>query len=467
MIDVMTRLKVHHLAEGGLKHEEIAAKLRVGVRSVERIVKEEPPTAAEIASNVRRGKRGRPSQVALYEDKVRALLEEEPELPSAEVVRRMRLCHYGGGRSAMYELIKRVRPERPKEPVVRFEGLPGEFAQFDFGEARVQFADGKRRKVVFFAGRLKYSRFVHVVIVPNQQAEALIRALIACLAAFGGSPKQWVFDNAKTIRISGAGEPLVLHRYLRDLVADMNVLPEMCAPRSGNQKGSVESLVKFTKRGFLFARKFADLEDLERQLEEWLHEVNHVRPCDATGRIPEAVRAESEAKWLEKRPVRWTPEDYPLRETRTVSVMATVPFAGTPYSAPPNRIGAPVTLLIRAHRIDMEVPGEKWRHDRQDHHRSVLRLPEHRRATLKVIHGKRKHNYFKRECLLELGPSALDFLEQLIHKHAGGSWAPHVDELFDLLLAYGDEEMRRALAACHLRSEHDAGRVRRQLRGAA
>ena len=137
--------------------------------------------------------------------------------------------------------------------------------------------------MIFFAGRLKCSRMMHVEIVPNERSEALIRALIACLVVFGGSPKEWVFDNARIIRRSPWGvEPVVLHPYLRDLVAEYRVIPTFCAPRSGNQKGSVESLVGCAKKSLFFARRFADLADIEVQLGEWLHEVNDVRPCDAT-----------------------------------------------------------------------------------------------------------------------------------------------------------------------------------------
>jgi hypothetical protein len=41
--------------------------------------------------------------------------------------------------------------------VIRFEGLPGEYVQWDWGEARVRLG-GALLKRVFLAGRLKYSR---------------------------------------------------------------------------------------------------------------------------------------------------------------------------------------------------------------------------------------------------------------------------------------------------------------------
>jgi transposase len=468
VIDIMTRLKVHLLAEAGLPHSDIAAQLGIGTRSVERITSEPPPTKEELASGKKVGgkRRGRPSKVGAYEDKVRALLADKPKLPGMEVLRLMKLEGYRGGRSAMLRLVKEARPSPAEEPVIRFEGLPGEFTQWDFGEGWVTFLDGTRRKVQFFAGRLKYSRFMHVELVPNQKSEALIRALIACLVIFGGSTKQWVFDNAKTIRISKMDEPLVLHAYLRDLVAEMNVLPEMCAARSGNQKGSVERLVKYVKYSFLFVRPFADMEDLQRQLDEWLHEINHERPSDATDRIPDELRQE-ELCWLEKRPVRWTAESYPIRESRTASVMATVPYAGTPYSTPPKRLGAPVTLLVRAEWIDMHIGELHWRHRRRDGVKTVQRLPEHRREMLTVVHGERKHRYFERQCLLELGRPAHDFLEQLVHRHHGGSWYPEVQKLFELLLRWGDDELRRAFERCNAEGAYSARAVARAIRRAA
>jgi transposase len=266
----MTRLKVHPMHDGGLPQATVAEKVGIGLRSVERILSEPVPTLSEIAANDRLGapRRGRPPKAdeAIVE-RVRALLEEDAGMMATEVLRRSRDWGYSGSKSAMSALVKRLRPVPRTEPVVRFDGLPGEYAQFDFGKCWVRFADGRRERVIFFAGRLKYSRFVHVVIVFNEQAETVVRSLIACLDAFGGSPKEWVFDNPRTIRLSPWGvEPVVLHPYMRDLVAEYRVIPTFCAPRSGNQKGSVENLVGFVKKSFLFARPFTDRADIERNV---------------------------------------------------------------------------------------------------------------------------------------------------------------------------------------------------------
>lgn len=451
MIDVMTRLKVQHMAEGGVPQALIASTCSIGLRSVERIVKEPAPTLAEVAAGARAGtaRRGRPPKANdSLTDRVQKLLADEPGIMATEVLRRSRAWGYTGSRSAMAALVKRLRPAPIVEPVVRFEGLPGEYAQFDFGEARITYEDGVEDKIVFFAGRLKYSRLMHIELVRDQRAETVVRGLLQCLHAFGGCPKEWIFDNAKTIRVSPIGKtPIVLHRYLRDLVAELRVIPTFCAPRSGNQKGSVERLVGYVKASFLFARKFASRADVEVQLREWLHEVNHVRASDATRRIPADALAD-EMPWLAQRPLSSTAEDWPIRESVTVTPMGTVPFAGTSYFATARKIGAPATLLVRASSVEIVVGDERSVHERKDHTGKVRRLPHQRQEMLAVVHGERKIATFRRQCLLELGQAAWAFLGVLVHRCPSGRWEEPCSELYDLLMMYGDDALRDAFAVC-------------------
>ena len=465
----MTRSKIHHLSQAGVVQSEISARCGVGVRTVQRVLTEPEPRPADVSrGQVSEHRQGRPPKAddAMVE-RIRLLLESQPTLPATEVLRLAREWGFEGGRSQTAALVKKLRPKPRKEPIVRFDGLPGEYAQFDFGECVVPFASTGKERVQFFAGRLKFSRFMHVVLVRDQQAETLVRSLFECLIEFGGSPKEWVFDNPRTVRISPIGaEPIVLHRYLRQAVAECRVIPTLCAPRSGNQKGSVERLVGFVKNSFLLVRRFRDFADLEAQLAEWLHQVNHVRPCDATQRIPADMRAE-EAALLARRPVRCSPEAWAIEETATVTPMGTVTFRGTSYSATARYLGSPATLLVRKQTIDIHVGGEHCEHVREDHTRDVRRLPAHREDVLAVLHGKRKLATFRRQCLLELGQPAWQFLGQLVHRCAQGRWEKPCSELYDLLTVHGDGAMRDAFARCVARSTFTVAAVRIVLKEAA
>ena len=68
-------------------------------------------------------------------------LTDDPTLRSVELLHRARLAGYTGGKSALYVLAQTLRA-RTVTPLVRFEGLPAEFSQHDFGEVIVRYQDG-------------------------------------------------------------------------------------------------------------------------------------------------------------------------------------------------------------------------------------------------------------------------------------------------------------------------------------
>ena len=84
---------------------------------------------------------------------------------------------------------------------LRFEGLPGEFSQHDFGQIEIRFRDGSTKRIHFFASRLKWSRWIEVTVVPNEAGETLIRTLTDHFVAFGGVPLCAVFDRPKTVAL--------------------------------------------------------------------------------------------------------------------------------------------------------------------------------------------------------------------------------------------------------------------------
>jgi len=76
---------------------------------------------------------GRPSTAEPYRQVVTDILGEDAALLSVEILRRARLAGCDGGKTALHELIAAVRP-RDVPVEMRFEGLPGEFSQHDFGQ---------------------------------------------------------------------------------------------------------------------------------------------------------------------------------------------------------------------------------------------------------------------------------------------------------------------------------------------
>ena len=60
----------------------------------------------------RRRSVGRPSVMTQYTLQLAQWLDEDPDLAGAEILRRLRLCGYRGGKSALYELVRRLKVRR-------------------------------------------------------------------------------------------------------------------------------------------------------------------------------------------------------------------------------------------------------------------------------------------------------------------------------------------------------------------
>jgi len=171
---MLKRHEVEILLKAGHSKAEAARLAGVSLRSVNRIAEEAPVVPVDDAAEREKRRIGRPSMVEDFRKPVVKILEDTPDLPSLEILRRVREAGYPGGKTALYALVASVRPKEIK-PLIRFEGLPGEFSQHDFGEVEVAFLDGSSHRIHFFASRLKYSRLIRVSVVKDQTVESLVR----------------------------------------------------------------------------------------------------------------------------------------------------------------------------------------------------------------------------------------------------------------------------------------------------
>lgn len=438
---MVRRHEIQVLRRAGHSLAETARLADVSQSSVQRVVAEPPITSFDTEAARAQRAVGRPSKAEPFRSFLVGELAVQPDVLSVELLRRARLKGYTGGKSALYVLVKELRPERPR-PVVRFEGLPGEFSQHDFGHVDVHFLDGRKQRVHFFASRLKYSRWVQVSLVENEQVEALVRAMVEHFAAWGGLPLLAVFDRPKTIALKWTKEGLVTewNPTFGAVVLDLGLGVELCWPRSPQQKGSVENLVGWVKGSFFKQRRFVDDEDLHRQLVEWHDEVNTQRPSRATRIVP-AVRLAEEQPRL--RPLRVKPDDLALRIPVHVGPTGYVVHDTHPYSMPPDALGLPGTLYLYRDRVRIVAGRFQAEHERKFGRDESSTLPEHRAPRVAAVSGKRAKRYLKREHLIGLGEHALAYITELVHRRPK-VWIRDVDLLHDLLERYGDDALRAA-----------------------
>jgi transposase len=441
MIDMLKRHQIQVLRQAGHSVRQVAKLAGVGRASVRRVEAEGAVSTVDTAAErVRRGI-GRPSKAEPFRTFLVEQLAAEPELRVVELLHRARHRGYEGGKSALYALVHELRPERP-QPVVRFEGLPGEFSQHDFGQVDVRFLDGSVRRVHFFASRLKYSRCVEVSLVDDERVERLVRAMVDHFASWGGLPLMAVFDRPKTIALRWGkdGKVTEWNPTFAGVVLDLGLGVELCWPYRPQEKGSVENLVGWVKGSFFKQRRFIDDEDLRQQLSEWLSEVNSKRPCRATREIP-AARLELEKPRL--RPLRVAPDDLALRIPVLVGPTGYVTHEACLYSMPPEAIGIAGTLHLLRDRVRIVAGRHVAVHDRLTEPGSRSTLPEHRAQSVAAVSGKRAKRYLQREHLVALGETAHSYLTELVHRRPG-LWLRDVQRLHELLEKHGDHVLRCA-----------------------
>jgi len=442
---MVDRHAVKQMLTAGMTLGDVARHYGISKRTVRRIGRE--PPVVDVDDGVARRMRGvgRPGLGVEVRDRIRALITEDDQAPRLEILRQLREEGIGLGQSTFYRLWKEVHETIPKELMVRFEGVPGEFAQFDFGQVDVRLPEGRKKRLHFAAYRLKYSRWIGVVIVEDERIESLVRALLECMQASGGVPLRVVFDRAKTVVVGKDehGRP-IWNSTLAQVAIDYGFTIELCAPRSPQQKGSVENLVGFVKRAFFRARRFTDgTDDVARQLLEWLVVVNEERPCRATGEIPR-VRLTLEQGRMKALAI--PPADYGLRFPAQVGPTAMVDFQGIRYAMPAGACGIPATLHLYPDRVRIVTTGGRFEatHARFPRVGRTSYLPGQRAEQLAAVAGARKRLYFMRERILELGPVGEGYLTELVHARPR-TWKGDVERLFALLEEVGEESFLRLL----------------------
>lgn len=194
MLSAMARSTIRFLKQQGRFNTNIADVVGCDRHTVARAlaVPDEPAR-----------RRHRLSTLEARRAEVRSWLEEAiPTRRMLELVRQDPTAPYQGGASTFYHFVARLRAETAAgaAPIIRFEGLPGEYVQWDWGEAKVPLG-GTRVKRVFLAGRLKYSRLSGVRWRTQMDLETLCRAMREIVEGWGGVPWAWVFDNMKTVTL--------------------------------------------------------------------------------------------------------------------------------------------------------------------------------------------------------------------------------------------------------------------------
>lgn len=214
----------------------------------------------------------RPSMLDPYRPFVEEQLKAHPKLLATRLFEMLRMRGYRGSVVQLRRLVARTRP-RHYEAFLRLDTLPGEQAQADWGAfGRLQIGRAHRR-LSLFVMVLSWSRAIFARFTLDQQMESFLRCHHEAFVAFGGVPRQILYDNLKSVVLERDGDHIRFHPRILELSAHYHFEPRPCAAYSGNEKGRVERAIRYIRGSFFAARPYADLADLNRQLALWLDAV--------------------------------------------------------------------------------------------------------------------------------------------------------------------------------------------------
>jgi transposase len=440
----MERSTIHLLAKRGKSQRAIARELGISRVTVTRVLAE--PVDREPT------RRQRASMVDDYRPQIEQWLTEGLSIVRMyELARSDELQPFTGGRSTFSDRVRRIRADLERQQAdvpVRFEGLPGEYLQVDWGEIRrLPFTHQPPGTRYVLCCRLKYSRWVWLRWTTDMRQETLIRGLVDCFCALGFVPWVLVFDNMKTVTSGrdAAGEP-IWHPLVREVAAEFGFHPEACAVGRGNQKGSVESLVKWIKGNFLAGRTFADDADLAVQTVGWMAMAN-TRPSDATGVPPLERLAEERTKGGVLPP---SANDYGLLHSVTVSAESLIRLAGNSYSVPVAHVGTTVTVrltrdAVRVYHTTVEIARHRRAPDGAQ--RRVVE-PDHFRPLF--ITKPRAQVMLYRQALLDLSPDAEAYISAVSYRRRE-RLREEILATYALFMLHGREALIEAMAQADTR----------------
>lgn len=140
-------------------------------------------------------------------------------------------------------------------------------AQVDFGEAPFKY-NGETIKLPFLVFSFPHSNAFYFQVFMSQNRECFLEGLSRFFQKVGGVPKAIRFDNLSPVvkKVLPNGERELTEEF-KKFVNHYNFICEFCNPNSGNEKGHVESMVRYVRNNFLLPELLLrDIESLNESL---------------------------------------------------------------------------------------------------------------------------------------------------------------------------------------------------------
>jgi len=425
----------------GTPMRRIAVELRISRYLVKRIILEHQkgrtegmahpdlPTPSESRGSILDG------HVPFIQD----LLTRWPSITALRVHEELRGRGFGGKYTIVKDLVRRLRPEFRRVPVVRFESGKGQQAQMDYATYEIDFTEEGRRRVNLFSYILGYSRRQYLRFVESQDFETTTREHVRAFQHLSGVAATCLYDNMKVVVARYEGdEPIYNTRFLA-FATHYGYKVWACRRRRPQTKGKCERPFRYVEGNFLNGRSFRNFEHLNECLTKWLAETADVRLHRETKRRPIDLYTEEQPYLI---PLPQKPYDTAEVLYRMVNAEGMVAYRQNFYSVPWRYLGQALPLRITEEELivysrNLEVLA---RHPLLPRTTTGQRSesPQHRPQE-----DSKQREAHLRQRFAELGPAAGRFLEGLLKTHRMGK--DQAQRVLTLLETYRKADLISAL----------------------
>jgi transposase len=229
---------------------------------------------------------GRPSKLDPFRDIIKDAVKLYPKVKAPVVLKLIREKGFEGEITIVREYLRHLRGVRQKQAFIRFESLPGQQMQVDWGHFGSLTYGDSSRKLYALVVIESHSRMLHVSFTHSQKQATLHQGLADAFQYFGGTPKEILVDNMLTAVTERAGSIIRFNDSFLDFLRPFAITPVACNIRAPYEKGKVENSIKYLRNNFWPLRNFTDLEDVNHQVLAWLETTANQRLHQTTGKKP-------------------------------------------------------------------------------------------------------------------------------------------------------------------------------------
>jgi transposase len=382
----------------------------------------------------------RPSKIDPYLPLILETLQKYPRLTASRLFAMVCDRGYKGNPDHFRHLIACVRPRPPAEAYLRLRTLPAEQGQTDWGAFGHLTIGRARRPLMAFVMVLSHSRQIFLRFFLDARMENFLRGHVAAFLAWNGCPRVLLYDNLRSAVLERHADAIRFHPTLLSFAAHYRFEPRPVAVARGNEKGRVERAIRFARDSFFAARRFSNLDDLNRQADEWCNGIAADRRCPENRDITVREAFAEEAPQLLPLP----DSTYPLSERVTVTVGKTpyVRFDLNDYSVPHTKVQRVLTVLADPDIVRIVDGGEVLACHRRSYDKGVqIEDPAHLQALVGEKRAAHRHRGVDR--LAAAVPAAQELLQRAAGR--GNNLGTITAELLRLLDHYGTAELDAAI----------------------